>query len=374
MKKILTRRFWQGITLITITVFAFLHTLDNVYPSAHSLCPFGGLASLYSLITTGTFVHRVHGSALFLLLAVVLVSILAGRFFCGWLCPLGTIGEWVNKIGKKLGIKKQWQIPEKVDRKLRLLKYIVLVLVLYLTWTAGSLIYKGWCPWSAFMTIFEPAELIEDVLMGGVLLLGIIGLSLFIERFFCKYFCPMGAAIAVFNRLSIIKPVRKVDCLNCKTCEAVCPSGVRITENERDLECIRCYQCIDKCPEQGSLRLNFKTLSPYVAGLLAILVFAGTLFVSYQAGFWEKGRTFINSADSGGTDLQGVPDSFLAIKASASLYDVAEIAGLPLETVCNICNIPTDIPPELTIREINGLTGITRGEILKALSNFTGGP
>lgn len=91
--KFMNRSFWQGLFVLTAIILAFLHTLDNIYPSAHGLCPFGGLVSLYSIVTTGSFIYRTQGSSLVLLIAVIFTALLLGRVFCGWFCPLGTIGE-----------------------------------------------------------------------------------------------------------------------------------------------------------------------------------------------------------------------------------------------------------------------------------------
>jgi len=67
----MNRSLWQGIILLAFLVFGFLHAYDNMYPSAHVLFPFGGLVSIYSVITEGTIVHRTHGSSLFLKVVVV---------------------------------------------------------------------------------------------------------------------------------------------------------------------------------------------------------------------------------------------------------------------------------------------------------------
>ena len=407
LKNIMNRSLWQFILVVVFLAFAFLHAFDNIYPSAHALCPFGGLVSLYSLFTEGTFVYRTHGSSLFLFLAIVFSAILLGKIFCGWFCPLGTLGEWSRKLGKKLGIKKV-EVKGLPEILLRLLKYVLLGLILYFVWSLGELFYKGWCPWSAFMTVFEPDELVEDVLMGGIILVGVLGLSLSIERFFCRYLCPLGAAISIFNRLSFLKPVRNSNCGVCKECEKVCPVGIHIANMEKinDSNCIRCYQCIDKCSKDGALSLNAKSLKSYHAALIAVLVIGITVLFAIQMGYWERGRT-LSARGSGQFDQQGIStwqqkvededcDEIVAgserqpfqtsqdareqgtiedldqelqnITAMKTIAEISEITGLSEVDIYEVWDLPDSFSSEATLREIIEYTGLSRRQLLEKLS------
>ncbi len=407
LKKIMNRSLWQGILVASFLVFAFLHAFDNIYPSAHALCPFGGLVSLYSLFTEGTFVYRTHGSSLFLFLAIVFSAILLGKIFCGWFCPLGTLGEWSRKLGKKLGIKKI-EVKGWPDILLRPLKYVLLGVILYFAWSLGELFYKGWCPWSAFMTVFEPDELIEDVLMGGIILLVVLGLSLSIERFFCRYLCPLGAAIMIFNRLSFLKPVRSSTCGACKECEKVCPVGIKIADMEKinDSNCIRCYKCIDKCPKEGALSLNLKSLKSHHAGLMAVLVIGITVLFAIQMGYWDRGRT-LSAQGMGQLDRQSfspwqqqaeeddcdeivvgserrafqasqdareqgtiedLNQELQEITAMATIGEISEETGLSEVEIYEAWDLPDSFSPDVTLREIIDYTGLSRRQLLAKLS------
>ncbi len=408
MKKSISRRaICQAIILATILIFALLHAIDNAFLGPHALCPFAGLATLYSLATTGEFVHRIHSSAVFLLLAVLLTAILAGRAFCGWLCPFGTIAEWLHNAGRRLGKKKKIAVPDKLDFWLKHLKYIILIFVLYFTWTLGKLFYRAWCPWHAFMTIFDPAEIIEDVLAGFIILLIIFAISLFVERFFCRYLCPLGAAITLFNRFSLIKPLRKETCSSCLRCEKACPAGIKISKINKinDPECIRCYRCLEECSNKNNLIFNLKWLKPHVTGILVLLVFTGTAVYSAQAGYWERGRVFIKASGEGealeegtleerrvgaawnedyseehrdglaredrisqerraGAAKEEIPEELDQIKAFTSLSEVSEITGIPLEVIYQIWNLSEGCSPETTLSDITEKTGITRIQLI----------
>lgn len=381
------RKILQALILAAVLIMALLHAVDNAFLGPHALCPFAGLGTLYSLATTGEFIHRIHSSAVFLLLAVLLTALLAGRAFCGWLCPFGTLNEWMSKAGKRLGIKKQITVPKKLDVKLRYLKYLLLVFVLYFTWTMGRLFYRAWCPWHAFMTVFDPAEIVEDVLIGFIILLILLGISLFIERFFCRYLCPMGAAITIFNRLSIIKPLRKETCSSCRKCDKACPAGIKVSQAKKinDPECIRCYRCFAECSEKNSLAFNIRGIKPLFAGILVLLVFTGTVTYSVQAGYWERGRVFIKDRGDGavrvetpegqddaawgqrifeerreGTAWEEIPKELEYIKAFTTLAEVSETEKIPLDEILFIWNITGNYPPETTISNITEETGITR--------------
>jgi polyferredoxin len=385
--KFLNRSFWQGLFLLTAIILAFLHTLDNIYPSAHGLCPFGGLVSLYSIVTTGTFIHRTHGSSLILLIAVIFTALLLGRVFCGWFCPLGTIGEWVYKIGRKLGLKKKIEFTGFTAALLKYLKFVVLAVLLYFTWTIGELFYKAWCPWSAFMTIFEPDELLTDLLFGAIFLLIIVGASLFIERFFCRYLCPLGASLAIFNRFSLIKPAKANSCKDCRQCEKVCPIGVEIRAGKKinDMECIRCYKCIDECREPGLLTFNFKSLQIYQAGLLAFLVFGLTIFTGQQLGYWEKGRTLTQGAGMGieqnpdasesfdnyisgeNRGLEKLPAELADLSGQTTINDLSAITGLTPEAIIILWGLHDDYPADTNLRQVMTDTGLARTKLLEML-------
>ena len=92
--------------------------------SVEAYCPFGGLESLYQFLTTGGFIRRIEPSAMILFAALLLVTVIASRGFCGWICPFGSIQEWLGLIGRKL-LGKRFNPTGRWDRAMRNLKYAI---------------------------------------------------------------------------------------------------------------------------------------------------------------------------------------------------------------------------------------------------------
>ena len=122
----------------------------------HAVCPFGGVESLYKFITVGTFVQKVRESSFVLMTLVFVLAILFGPVFCGWVCPLGTIQEWVGKLGRKIFKTKRYNhfVPSKLDKILRYARYGVLAWVLYITITSGKLLFQDYDPYYALFSFW----------------------------------------------------------------------------------------------------------------------------------------------------------------------------------------------------------------------------
>lgn len=112
-------------------------------------CPFGGLESLYQFVTTGGFIRRIEPSAMILFAALLLVTIVASRGFCGWICPFGSIQEWLGLIGRKL-LGKRFNPTGRWDRGMRNLKYVILATIIIFTWHTGTLVFRSYDPFLAF--------------------------------------------------------------------------------------------------------------------------------------------------------------------------------------------------------------------------------
>ena len=218
--------------------------------SLHSLCPFGGVVSIYQYATTGSFVHRIHESSFVLMIIVFTLAVLFGPVFCGWICPLGSIQEWVGRKGKKL-FKRKYNhfIPYGVDKYLRYLRYLMLAWVIYMTAYSGKLFFLDIDPYFALFNFWNSDATVIGLSILGVTLVG----SLFVERPWCKYACPYGAVLGITNLFRLFSIRRSPEpCKSCWICAAQCPMNIPVHETEvvRNHQCISCLECTSEaiCP------------------------------------------------------------------------------------------------------------------------------
>ncbi|MBF0804633.1 regulatory protein NosR [Neisseria sp. 19428wB4_WF04] len=178
--------------------------------------------------------------------------------FCGWLCPFGALQELSNRIAKKLGVK-QLNVSFGVHTRLAALKYVVFMVLF-----GVSLYDLGLAERLSEVEPFKTAVILKFmrewwwVLFAAALLVA----GLFVERFFCRYLCPLGAAMAVPARLRIFDWLRRYHmCGNpCQLCANECP--VQAIEPEGRInpnECIQCLHCqvlyhhTTRCPQVVSV-------------------------------------------------------------------------------------------------------------------------
>ena len=267
-RPLLARRVLQIFFFVLIALIAVNHHLaesGNAIPflskaSLHAVCPFGGVVSLYQFFTVGSFVQKIHESSFVLMVLVFILAVLFGPVFCGWVCPLGTIQEWVGKLGKKF-FKKRYNhmVPTNVDRYLRYLRYIFLAWVLYMTATTGKLIFQDVDPYYALFNFWT-----GEVALSSLVILGAtLGLSLLVERPWCKYACPYGAVLGLTNLFRVFS-IRRVEssCRDCGVCTRDCPMNIPVDAVQvvRDHQCITCLECTSEaiCPIDDTVVLATK--------------------------------------------------------------------------------------------------------------------
>ncbi len=226
--------------------------------SLHTICPFGGVVSVYRFLTEGVLVQKIHESAFVLMGLVFLLSVLFGPVFCGWFCPLGSLQEWIGKLGKRI-FKKRYNhlIPRKFDIVLRYLRYVLLVWVVYITAKTAILSFQNIDPYYALFNFYK-----EEVALSALAILGVtLLLSLLIERPWCKYACPYGALLGLTNLFRVFGIRRRASsCINCKACDAACPMNIRVSTagRVRDHQCISCMKCTSEsaCPVKDTVNLS----------------------------------------------------------------------------------------------------------------------
>jgi polyferredoxin len=248
MKK--TRRVVQGgfLALALLGVFYFR-------ANAESWCPFGGIEALYTYVHEGNLLCSL-GISNFYVLAALLASVLVvRRAFCGYLCPIGTVSEWLRIASGRLGLPGL-RIPAPLDHMLSLAKYLVLAAVLVATWRAGELLFRGYCPAYALVSRHG-----ADITCWAYVVAGAIALvSLIVTMPFCRWFCPLAAVSNPFSRLGLARIKRNLaSCSECGRCAASCPMAIPVHQLRQvtSSRCLSCMNCIDACPRKQERPLSW---------------------------------------------------------------------------------------------------------------------
>jgi polyferredoxin len=222
--------------------------------SFENFCPFGGIESLYALVTSRFITCAISPWNFAVFFGVLGLTIAAKKSFCSWICPIGFLYELLGKVQRKL-FKNAIIPPPGVDRWLRHLRYVVLVVVLYFTWKTGELIFRGYDPfYLAFSGIGHGTLGTMSLVILGVLVVS----GLFIRMSWCRYLCPMSAVMDPFSRWSSVAIRRDTDlCIACGICDESCEHDLEPSRREvvSHRDCSNCLECLHACDEQGSLSL-----------------------------------------------------------------------------------------------------------------------
>ncbi|MDO4777617.1 MAG: 4Fe-4S binding protein [Cardiobacteriaceae bacterium] len=162
--------------------------------------------------------------------------------FCGWLCPFGALQELTSAIAKKLGVK-QIKLPFKVHERMTALKYIIFLLLF-----GFSLYDLGLAEHLAEVEPFKTSIILKFQRAWPYVAFALIlvAIGLFIERFYCRYLCPLGAALAIPAKLRLFNWLKRYrECGNpCQKCAQECPVEAIFPEgNINENECIQCLNC-----------------------------------------------------------------------------------------------------------------------------------
>lgn len=225
---------------------------------AEGWLPIMGLMNFRLFVLTGR-VPAVHPAAMYLFLAFLIMSLLLKKAFCSWLCPIGTLSEFLWKLGHRF-FGRNLRLPRWADIPLRGLKYLLMAFFL---WFIGAMSAESLAGFIA-----TPYGLVADVRMlnffrhigltAALILLVLVVASLLVQNFWCRYLCPYGALMGLASLLSPVKIRRDAEaCIDCAKCAKVCPAHLPVDRliQIRSAECAACMQCVAVCPAQNALQL-----------------------------------------------------------------------------------------------------------------------
>ncbi len=319
--------------IIGVVLTSFIN--QSYSPDYEAYCPFGGILSLGSNFWVGSMSCSMSSRQLFLGIALIIGVIVFSKLFCGYVCPIGTVTEWLNKFFARFKISVVLRgIP---DRLLRFGKYILLFFTAYFTVTSSELFCKKFDPYYAAVTGFDSDVVVWAAIL-AILAVGV--LSILIRFFWCKYACPLNALSNIFQNFWITLPifiiyfilyfagvrlhilwlilalcvagaltevfrfrfyslspfrirVDKWSCTSCSfLCDLYCPQGIPVSEYDQVThpDCTLCMDCMKACKNESiTLGKSRATWLPAVAlgGLFVLaLVFASNFQLTTLSERW----------------------------------------------------------------------------------------
>lgn len=287
--------------------------------------PIAGMMNFKYWLLTGQ-VSSMHPAAMFLLITFVSMAFLFRKAFCSWLCPIGTLSEYLWQAGRKV-FHRNFHLARWLDVPLRGLKYLLLG---FFVWAVAGMSAEAI---AAFMR--SPYGMIADVKMlnffryigetGLIVLATLVLASVFVQNFWCRYLCPYGALLGLASLFSPLRIRRERSaCIDCAKCAKACPSALPVDKllSIKSAECTGCLECVAACPAKGALELVLPAMTvaggrrrvsawAMAAGIAGL--FFGIVGFAKAEGYWKTSvpnyvyRQLVPHADQATHPMPGDP-------------------------------------------------------------------
>lgn len=261
--------------------------------------PIAGLMNLKYWLITGRL-PATHPAAMFLLLSFLAIAFLFRKAFCGWLCPVGTLSEYLWRAGRQI-FRRNFRLPRWLDLGLRSLKYLLLG---FFVWAVANMSADAIEQFmrSSYGAIADVHMLNFFRYLGetAAIVLGVLVVaSVLVQNFWCRYLCPYGALLGLTSLLSPARIRRSASaCIDCAKCAKACPAALPVDKlvTIKSAECTGCLECVAVCPAEGALQMALPPWSESpdhgrlpawaMAAGIAVL-FVGIVGYAKTAGCWN---------------------------------------------------------------------------------------
>lgn len=264
--------------------------------------PIAGLMNLKYLLLAGRL-PAIHPAAMFLLVVFLAMAFLFRKSFCSWLCPVGTVSEYLWRLGRRL-FHGNITLPRYLDLPLRGLKYLLLG---FFIWAVAAM-----TPAAIGEFMASPFGVVADVKMlnffrfmtetAAVTLALLVLASLFVRNFWCRYLCPYGAMLGLASLFSPLRIRRDVAaCIDCAKCARACPASLPVDQlmSICSAECTGCLECVAVCPAEGALAMSLPKLlvpakgraprvSAWAIAVGIAALFLGIVGFAKFSGHWQS--------------------------------------------------------------------------------------
>ncbi|WP_457570080.1 4Fe-4S binding protein [Desulfurobacterium sp.] len=268
-------------------------------------CPISGVYDIIMKIRSGV-TDPFHPAAMAIMVAAIVTTFIFGKGFCSFICPVGTLQDYITFVRNKLSFFKKidnvgekiksWKFYNFIDYPLRSIKFVLLAWILYIIFqipaqmmammnqninaAADIELFKFW------IELFK-----GDKPVVALILVTIVVFSVIIPRFWCKYLCPLGAFYGIFNLFSFTHLRRCSEkCNDCKLCSK-CIIGLKPYKSIEfnNTECTMCLDCRSACNKDAvRLQILGREIPSLLYPVLLVGAFMGVIFLFMHFGVWHS--------------------------------------------------------------------------------------